>query len=54
MVGSKSTPLPSVATKIPDGTRPESRVKRLPRWLDNERLLEEVYFVPYVDILWAQ
>jgi hypothetical protein len=54
IVGSKSTPLPSVATKIPDGTRPESRVKRLTRWLDNERLLEEVYFLPYVDILLAQ
>ena len=54
IVGSKSTQLPSVATKIPDGTRPESRVKRLTRWLDNERILEEVYFLPYVDILLAQ
>ncbi len=54
IVGSKSTQLPSVATKIPDGTKPESRVKRLTRWLDNERILEEVYFVPYVDILLTQ
>jgi hypothetical protein len=54
IVGSKSTQLPSVATKIPDGTLPESRVKRLTRWLDNERILEEVYFLPYVDILLAQ
>jgi hypothetical protein len=54
IVGSKSTQLPSVATKIPDGTRPESRVKRLTRWLDNERILEEVYFLPYVDLLLAQ
>src|SRR5919197_4863644 len=53
IVGSKSTQLPSVATKIPDGARPESRVKRLTRWLDNERILEEVYFLPYVDILLA-
>ena len=51
IVGSKSTQLPSVATKIPDGTKPESRVKRLTRWLDNERILEEVYFLPYVDLL---
>jgi len=50
-VGSKSTQLPSVATTIPDGAKPESRVKRLTRWLDNERILEEVYFVPYVDLL---
>jgi hypothetical protein len=45
-VGSQSTPLPSVATKIPAGTKPESRVKRLSRWLDNARLLEEVSFLP--------
>ena len=54
IVGSKSTQLPSVATKIPDGTKPESRVKRLARWLDNERILEEVYFLPYADLLLTQ
>jgi hypothetical protein len=54
IVGSTSTPLPSVATQIPDGAKPESRVKRLTRWLDNERILEEVYFLPYVDLLLTQ
>ena len=54
IVGSKSTQLPSGATKTPDGAKPESRVKRLTRWLDNERILEEVYFVPYVDLFLAQ
>src|SRR4029453_3298978 len=54
IVGSKSTQLPSVATKIPDGTKPESRVKRLTRWLDNVRILEEVYFLPYAESLLAQ
>jgi hypothetical protein len=54
IVGSKSTQLSSIATKIPDGARPESRVKRLTHWLDNERILEEVYFLPYVDLLLAQ
>ena len=51
IVGSKSTQLPSVATKIPDGTKPESRVKRFTRWLDNDNILEEVYFLPYADLL---
>jgi hypothetical protein len=51
IVGSKSPQLPSVATKIPDGTKPESRVKRLTRWLDNERILAEVSFLPYAEIL---
>ena len=54
IVGSKSPQLPSVATKIPEGAKPESRVKRFTRWLDNERILEEVYFLPYVDILLTQ
>jgi hypothetical protein len=51
IVGSQSTPLPSVATNIPDGPNPERRGKRLTRWLDNERLLEEVSFLPSV-ALW--
>ena len=46
--------LPSVATKIPDGTKPESRGNRLTRWLDNERIFEEVSFVPYGDLLLTQ
>ena len=54
IVGSKSTQLPSVATTIPDGVKAESRVTRLTRWLDNERILEEVYFLPYVELLLAQ
>src|SRR5919198_1332868 len=54
IVGSQSTQLPSIATKIPDGTKPESRVKRLARWLDNDRILEEVYFLPYGDLLLTQ
>jgi hypothetical protein len=49
--GSKRSQLPSIATKIPDGAKPESRVKRLPRWLKNEGIEEEVYFLPYADIL---
>jgi len=54
IVGSKSTQLPSVATKIPEGTKPESRVKRLTRWLDNARLLEEGDFLPYADLFLTQ
>jgi hypothetical protein len=51
IVGSKSSQLPSIATKIPDGAKPESRVKRLTRWLKNNGIEEEVYFLPYADIL---
>jgi hypothetical protein len=42
IVGSKSSQLPSIATKIPDAAKPESRAKRFSRWLHNERIKEEV------------
>jgi len=51
IVGSKSTQLPTIATKVPDGIKPESRVKRFARWLDNANILEEAYFLPYADLL---
>jgi hypothetical protein len=54
IVGSKSTQLPTIATKVPDGTKPESRVKRFARWVDNERILEEMYFLPYAELLLTQ
>src|SRR5499426_4712184 len=53
IVGSKSTQLPHMATKVPTGIKPESRVKRFARWLDNEHILEEVYFLPYAELLLA-
>jgi len=38
IVGSKSTNLPAVAAKVPDGTKRESRVKKFSRWIKNERI----------------
>ena len=35
IVGSKSTNLPHIASKVPDGTEPESRIKRFSRLIDN-------------------
>ena len=54
IVGGKSTQLPHIATKVPDGHKPESRVKRFARWLDNARILEEMYFLPYAELFLAQ
>ena len=51
IVGSKSSQLPSIATKIVDRAKPESRVKRISRWLGNEKIKEEIYFLPYAEIL---
>jgi hypothetical protein len=51
MVGSKSSQLPSMATKVPERAKPDSRVKRLSRWLDNDAILEAVYCLPYAAML---
>jgi Transposase DDE domain len=51
IVGSHSTQLPKIATQVPNGTKPESRVKRFARWVDNDTISEEVYFVPYAEVL---
>ena len=54
IVGGKSTQLPHIATKVPKGSKPESRVKRFARWLDNDRILEEMSFVPYAELFLTQ
>ena len=45
------TQLPHIAAQVPNGPKLESRAKRLARWCDNAHVLEEVYFLPYVDVL---
>ena len=51
IVASKSTQLPTIASQVPNGTKPESRVKRFARWLDNDTITEQGYFLPYADVL---
>ena len=53
IIGSKRTYLPHIATQVPDGTQAESRVKRFARWVRNDRITEEVSFVPYAQVLLA-
>lgn len=51
IVASKSTQLPKMAAKVPDGTKPESRVKRFARWVSNDYITPERYFAPYAAVL---
>jgi hypothetical protein len=51
IVASKSTQLPKIASQVPTGTKPESRVKRFARWTDNDTITEQWYFVPYAEVL---
>lgn len=53
IIGSKRTNLPAVASKVPDGTQRESRVKRFSRWMANQRIDMEIYFRPYAEALLA-
>ena len=53
IVASKSTQLPKIAAKVPDGAKPESRVKRFTRWVDNAHITTEGYCVPYAEMLLA-
>jgi hypothetical protein len=53
IVGSRSCQLPQVATKIVDQKKPESRVKKYSRWLANENIDYETYYLPYVETLLA-
>ncbi len=48
IIGSKKCQLTAVATKAAHPSLRESRIKRLTRWLKNERITPEVYFLPYV------
>jgi hypothetical protein len=54
IVGSKRMHLPHIATQVPDGATPESRVKRFARWIGNDTITEDVYFVPYAEVLLRQ
>jgi hypothetical protein len=54
IVGRTSTPWSQIATEVPDGTKPESRGKRFARWLQNDQVTAEVYFVPSAEVLVRQ
>ena len=53
IVGSKSTQLPAVATKIPGDAKRQSRITTLERWLKHKNVTVETFYVPYVHALLA-
>ena len=54
IVGSKSTQLPKVAGKVPQQAKPTSVEKRIKRWIINEKIDVEQYFMPYAQALLAK
>lgn len=51
IVLSKSCHLPKIASKIPGEVHPDSRTKQLSRWVNNEAITVDLYFLPFVDDL---
>jgi hypothetical protein len=47
IVGGKHVNLRFVAEQVPDGTKHESRIKKFSRWIANNRIEAEVYFLPF-------
>lgn len=48
IVQARSCQLPAIARKTPDLAKTDSRVKRYSRWLKNERIDYEGYYLPFV------
>ncbi|HZG68902.1 MAG TPA: IS4 family transposase [Herpetosiphonaceae bacterium] len=51
IVASRQTQLPAIASKLPDPSTRESRVKRFQRWLTNPGVTPERYFLPFAAML---
>jgi hypothetical protein len=48
---SKSCQLPKIASKVPGAVHPDSRVKQMSRWLQNDNITFDLYFLPFVQPL---
>jgi hypothetical protein len=53
IVQAKSCQLPAIARHAPDAAKPDSRVKRYSRWISNEGINSESYFLPFAQPLLA-
>ena len=53
IVQGRSSQLPNIASHTPDATKPESRVKRYSRWLQNERTGYEANYLPFAQEILA-
>jgi hypothetical protein len=51
IVGSRRTNYPQIASKVPDRTKPESRVKRISRFINEADETPEVHLMPFAGLL---
>src|SRR4028119_2173780 len=53
IVGSQRTNLPAIANKMAGVGQRQSRIQRLARWLKNERITPQAFFLPFAGELLA-
>jgi hypothetical protein len=53
IIGSQKCHLPAIAKKVPTGGKPQSRVRRLERFVANDAIDTKTYYLPYVELLLA-
>jgi hypothetical protein len=53
IVASRRCSLPAVASKMPSGKQRESRIKRLSRWVSNDQVTTQKFFLPFAQHLLA-
>ena len=51
IIGSRSCQLPAIASKTADSSKVDSRIRRFIRWLNNDHINYETYFLPYAEAL---
>jgi hypothetical protein len=51
IVGSRSSQLPAIASKVPGSAQRESRIKQYARWVQNPQVCPEVFFLPFAQAL---
>lgn len=51
IVQGRSSQLPTIARKVPVPAKPESRVKQYSRWIQNEQIDQNSYYLPYIEAL---
>lgn len=54
LIGSQKCHFPAIARKVPACGKPQSRARRLERFLANERVDVQTYYLPYVEALLAR
>lgn len=51
VIGSQKCHLPAIAKKVPSDAKPQNRVRKMERFMDNDAIDCKKYYLPYVDIL---